>query len=185
MALGVERARQKPQSFHGIPLRTISPSSWSSVSKLLRTMGSFTLPCDKVMPIARAKSRFMFDAVLPFPRTWFCLVLFLQPETTRSRVFRGSRIRLRLHGRTSVRRYHTVSSMCCPVVPRGGCEVSTPHPSCTNGRWGPDQLDIAHPARATSSRNNHDTVSGSGQWPSVKTVCATTKAMRLIAAAVQ
>lgn len=52
VAVGVERARGKPQSFHGIPLRIISPSSWSSVSKLLHTVGSFTLPCDKVILIA-------------------------------------------------------------------------------------------------------------------------------------
>ncbi|CAM9961224.1 unnamed protein product [Choristocarpus tenellus] len=45
---GVTLARGKPQSFHGIPLTSISPSSWASVSKLLFAVRSFALPCDKV-----------------------------------------------------------------------------------------------------------------------------------------
>lgn len=71
------------------------------------------------------------------------------------------------------------------VFPGGGCKVSTPHLSCTSGRWGRDQLDIAHPACATSSRNDHDICERQWQWPSVNTVCATTKAMCLVVAAVQ
>lgn len=45
---GIEHARGKPQSFHGIPLRSLSPSSWGSASRLLKAVGSFTLPSDKV-----------------------------------------------------------------------------------------------------------------------------------------
>lgn len=48
-------ARGKPQSFHGIPITNISPSSWNSSVKLLQTVGLFTLPCDKV--IRRASTR--------------------------------------------------------------------------------------------------------------------------------
>ncbi|CAN0501394.1 unnamed protein product [Laminaria digitata] len=46
--LGVEEARGQPQTFHGIPITSISPSSWRSSVRLLRTAGSFTLPCDKL-----------------------------------------------------------------------------------------------------------------------------------------
>lgn len=45
---GVEEARGKPQSFHGVPIANISPSSWNTSVKLLQTVGLFTLPCDKV-----------------------------------------------------------------------------------------------------------------------------------------
>jgi len=44
----VAEARGKPQSFHGVPISNISPSSWNSSVKLLQTVGLFTLPCDKV-----------------------------------------------------------------------------------------------------------------------------------------
>ncbi|CAM9973907.1 unnamed protein product [Discosporangium mesarthrocarpum] len=45
---GVAFARGKPQSFHDIPLSSISPSSWASTSQLLSDVGSFVLPCDKL-----------------------------------------------------------------------------------------------------------------------------------------
>ncbi len=48
VARGVAEARGKPQSFHGVPISNISPSSWNSSVKLLQTVGLFTLPCDKV-----------------------------------------------------------------------------------------------------------------------------------------
>lgn len=48
---GVEEARGKPQSFHGVPIANISPSSWNTSMKLLQTVGLFTLPCDKVCSI--------------------------------------------------------------------------------------------------------------------------------------
>lgn len=48
VALGIEAARGKPQSAFGIPLSSVSPSNWNGASKLLRAVGSFTLPCDKV-----------------------------------------------------------------------------------------------------------------------------------------
>lgn len=48
VAAGIDAGRGQPQSFHGVPLKSLSPSSWLSASKLLHTMGSFTLPSDKV-----------------------------------------------------------------------------------------------------------------------------------------
>eukprot|EP00903_Cladosiphon_okamuranus_P005644 g5610.t1 len=44
----VKEARGKPQSFHGVPIANISPSSWNTSVKLLQTVGLFTLPCDKL-----------------------------------------------------------------------------------------------------------------------------------------
>ncbi|CBJ25693.1 conserved unknown protein [Ectocarpus siliculosus] len=48
VVLGVEEARGKPQTYHGVPTSNISPSGWSSSMRLLQTVGLFTLPCDKL-----------------------------------------------------------------------------------------------------------------------------------------
>ncbi|KAJ8604063.1 hypothetical protein CTAYLR_001750 [Chrysophaeum taylorii] len=41
-------ARSRPQSFFGIPLHQISPSSWESAIYQLANIASYTLPCDKL-----------------------------------------------------------------------------------------------------------------------------------------
>lgn len=43
-----QSARSRPQSFFGIPLNHISPSSWESAIYQLSNIGSYTLPCDKL-----------------------------------------------------------------------------------------------------------------------------------------
>jgi len=43
-----QAARSRPQSFFGIPLHHISPSSWESAIYQLSNIGSYTLPCDKL-----------------------------------------------------------------------------------------------------------------------------------------
>uniref|UniRef100_A0A7S2CKA3 PX domain-containing protein n=1 Tax=Octactis speculum TaxID=3111310 RepID=A0A7S2CKA3_9STRA len=44
----IRAVRVKPQTFFGIPVDHISPSSWGSVVKMLSTMNSHTLPYDKL-----------------------------------------------------------------------------------------------------------------------------------------
>jgi len=43
-----KRGRSRPQTFYGIPLHHLSPSSWESAIYQLANIGSFTLPCDKL-----------------------------------------------------------------------------------------------------------------------------------------
>jgi len=42
------RARSRPQTFYGIPIQHISPSSWESAIYQLANIGAYTLPCDKL-----------------------------------------------------------------------------------------------------------------------------------------
>merc|ERR1711871_1433389 len=41
-------AKSNPQTFYGIPVHQISPSSWESATYHLSNIDSFTLPCDKL-----------------------------------------------------------------------------------------------------------------------------------------
>ena len=44
----------KPQSFFGIPVNNISPSSWQSVITILKRMDVRVIPSDRILVICRS-----------------------------------------------------------------------------------------------------------------------------------
>ena len=62
-------AQNRPQTFYGIPVHHISPSSWDSAIYQLGNIGSYTLPCDKLDALLAAAKEIPAIYLIEHPGT--------------------------------------------------------------------------------------------------------------------